>query len=80
MFCVVLTVKAEPVYVSPVPAVVVATPVHAPLLKPSTWPFDPANNEVVEIAVGTAEPPVRFAHKVFAAMDAKLMEAAVPPT
>jgi hypothetical protein len=70
----------EPLYVMPVPAEVVATPIHAPFTNASVCPLDPVKSEVVEMVVGTAEPPVKFAQREFAAIAAKLIEELVPPT
>jgi hypothetical protein len=52
----------------PVPLlkVVVATPLHTPLLKVSTCPGVAENREVVEMAVGAAVAPVRLAMTVLA--------------
>lgn len=59
--------------------VVVPTPIHAPLRNASVCPAAPAKSDVVEMAVGAAGPPVRFASTVLAAWVASLVGARVPP-
>ena len=60
--------NALPEYVSPVPAVVVATHVGMPFTSASTLPFVPIPKKVdVAIAVGLAALPVPFATTVPAA-------------
>jgi hypothetical protein len=66
--------------VIPVPPVkvVVATPLHTPLLKVSTCPGVAENSEVVEMAVGAADPAVRLASTVLAPWVASWVRARVP--
>jgi hypothetical protein len=71
-------VTAPEAYVRPVEKVVVAMPVHVPPENARTCPLVPANSEVVEIAVGTAEAPVEFAMTVFAACAARDVRGSEP--
>jgi len=64
----------------PLVKVVVATPVQVPFTRAKTWPLVAAKSEEVEMAVGTARAPVELAQSVLAAIEAKEMDAAEPPT
>jgi hypothetical protein len=71
----------ERVTPDPLAKVVVATHVGTPPTSARMVPFVPVpKRDEVAIAVGTAEPPVPFAQREFAAIAANEIDALVPPT
>jgi hypothetical protein len=72
--------NAVPVYVRPVPAVVVATPTHVPFTRASVCPFEPVKRDEVAIAPTSPVVPEMFPRMELGAIWVKFEKSKSPVT